>query len=138
MKTKVKVIAGLIGGILAIVLVLIGGYAVEAASSDKKVYTLRCQSFYGPTSDTTIMLFRVLDALEKEFPDRLKIQRFYSSELVKKGAALDALAKGMIDFLTLQPCYYPGACPEGQWPWLPFLFDNLQEAQKIWHSLCFG
>lgn len=133
-KKGKKVIGSLfVVGVLIFTTVLIDGYAAEAASSTK-VYTLRCQSFYGPTSSSTIMLFRVLDALEKEFPNRLKIERFYSSGLVKKAGALDALGRGTIDFLTLQPCYYPGACPEGQWPWLPFLFDTLYESQEIWET----
>ena len=134
MKKKAKVIIGLIGGVLAIALVLVGGYAVEAASSDKKVYTLRCQSPYGPTSSSTKLVFRVLDDLEKEFPKRLNIQRFYSCELVKKGDILTALDKGLLDFAIVQPCYYPGACPEGQWPWLPFLFDSMQDSQKLWET----
>lgn len=132
MKNTTKSRLGMMISSIMVIFLLTSISFAEAAS--EKVYTLKCQSFYGPKSDTTIMIFRILDALEKEFPKRLNIRRFYSSELVGKSGGIDALARGTIDLLTLQPCYYPGACPEGQWPWLPFMFDTLQESQEVWET----
>jgi TRAP-type C4-dicarboxylate transport system substrate-binding protein len=51
--------------------------------------------------------------------DRVKIKVFYSNQLVPQSQALDALKKGVVDFVSATS-YWPGTIPETDFVWLPF------------------
>lgn len=123
--------------IIAFGLTACNGDSEQASSDDttnEKSYTLNLNSVYPPPeyedSPKSIFTKKFAKLIEERTNGRVKVDVFYSGQLVKQDQALEAVASGTVDMVASAP-YWGEVLPTLDLAFLPFGFLGTEHAYHV-------
>lgn len=97
-----------------------------------KTYKLRLQCVYPERAYAGQSTKFFAQKVEELTGGHVKIKIFWPGQLVKTKEAFDSLEKGMIDAYSGSMLYFAGYVPEVNCEWLPFGWQNPQQALEVY------
>ncbi|HWL22935.1 MAG TPA: DctP family TRAP transporter solute-binding subunit [Ureibacillus sp.] len=130
-RTKVLLLA--LFATVALVLAACGGGSTNGSSGEAKSYNLKMSVTVGEASTWYEAAKKLADDVAKETDGRIKIEVFSNEQLSggDSGKAVEGLAKGSIDLTFNSTIIYSILDPKFGVASAPFLFDNLDQVDKV-------
>lgn len=107
----------------------------EEKKEEQKVYELTLNSTYPNLQNAMVYSGpEFIKAVEERSNGRIKINAYYSGELVPTNELINGLASGTIDLGLGAPSVYSQSLPTGNLTQLPYWADSFEHALEVLHS----